>query len=177
MLYSSSKDVDVDDKKTMHVRYKTDDGKSLSFQVDIPKIVDKRYLYIGGNKKVIKKQLIRLPIVKTKPDRVEITTNYNKITVERTNGKLSRKNLYILKKLKEMGENPAFEIEYGDNSVVNAQMGYSNDFEYEELASYINRIKSAKYTLWFNRDDMRGEIDLLDIDEKLLRNNKNSYWF
>ena len=39
-------------------------------KVDIPKIVDKRYLYIGGNKKVIKKQLIRLPIVKDKAQTV-----------------------------------------------------------------------------------------------------------
>jgi len=48
-------DTDTDDKRTMHVRYKTEDNKSLSFQIDIPKIVDKRYLYLGGNKKVIKK--------------------------------------------------------------------------------------------------------------------------
>ena len=170
-------DTDVDDKKTMHVRYKTDDGKSLSFQVDIPKIVDKRYLYLGGNKKVIKKQLIRLPIVKTKSDRVEITTNYNKITVERTNGKLSRKNAYILKKLKEIKENPGFEIEYGDNSVVNAQMGYSNDFEYEELASSINKIKTGKYTLLFNRDYMRDEIDTLDIPENFIDRDKTPLGF
>ena len=37
-------------KKTLSVRYKTDDGKTLSFQIDIPDIVDKRYLFLGGNK-------------------------------------------------------------------------------------------------------------------------------
>ena len=114
---------DQDEKRTAHVRYKTDDGKSVSFQLDIPKIIDKRYLYLGGNKKVIKKQLIRLPIVKTKSDRVEITTNYNKMTIERTSGNLSRKNAYILRKLKNMKDNPAFTIEYGGNSVGNAKRG------------------------------------------------------
>ena len=95
-IVDSSDHQDV--KKTMNVRYKTSEGKNLSFQIDVPEIVDKRYLFLGGNKKVIKKQLIRLPIVKIKPNTVEITTNFNKMTIERTNGKMSRKNLYLLKK-------------------------------------------------------------------------------
>ena len=155
-----------DEKSTLNVRYKTDDNKPLSFQIDVPKIIDKRYLYLGGNKKFIKKQLIRLPIVKTKPDRVEITTNYNKMTIERTSGKLSRKNSYILKKLKEMNANPGFTITYGDNSIINSKLGYSNDFEYEELASSINEIKSDKYDIIFNRDDIRDEIDLLPLKDE-----------
>lgn len=158
-------DNDVDEKRTLSVRYKTDDNKMASFQVDVPKIVDNRYLYLGGNKKVIKKQLIRLPIVKTKSDRVEITTNYQKMTIERTNGNLSRKNMYIFKKLKEIGDNPAFKIEYGDNSVANEKMGYVNNFEYEELASKINKITSVKYELFFNRDSCEEEVDVQDIPD------------
>lgn len=161
-------DNDTDMKRTLSVRYKTDDGKTTSFQVDVPKIVDTRYLYLGNNKKVIKKQLIRLPIVKTKSDRVEITTNYQKMTIERTNGNLSRKNMYIFKKLKEMKENPGFQIEYGDNSVANEKMGYSNNFEYEELASKINKITSGKYILFFNRDACEEEVDILDIPDDFI---------
>ena len=154
-----------DEKKTLHVRYKSDDGKSLSFQMDIPKIVDKRYLFLGGNKKVIKKQLVRLPIVKTKSDRVEITTNYNKMTLERIGGKIFRSNEYLLKILENIKDTPGITIEYGDNSIINNKMEYVNDFEVEELSGNLNKIITPKYTLIFNRDDMKDEISLLDVDE------------
>lgn len=149
-----------DEKYTYNVRYKTGDGKTLSFQLDVPKIVDKRYLFLGGGQKVIKRQLVRLPIVKTKSDRVELTSNYAKMTIERSSGKVSRKVAYLLKRLKEIGEQSTFRIDYGDNSAVNATLGYINDFEYEEMASFINSIETPKYRLIFNRDNMRDELDL-----------------
>jgi len=148
---------------TVKVKYKTDEGKTLSFMLDIPKIVDKRYFYLGGNKKMLTKQLIRLPIVKTKPDRVEITTNYNKITVERTNGKLSRKNAYLLKMFADFKSNSNIEIEYGSNGIVNSN--YSSNFEYEELADSISSIKTAKYHAIFNRKEIQKEIDLREFPE------------
>lgn len=152
-------------KKTVSVRYKTDDDKTLSFQLDVPTIVDKRFFYLGGNKKVIKKQMIRLPITKVKEDRVEITTNFNKMTIERTSGKLSRKNQYFLKRLEDVKMNPAFEINYGTNVVVNSNKIYNNDFEYEELAASLTSIKTPKYNIIFNRDDMANEIATLNVEE------------
>lgn len=147
---------------TIYVKFKTDEGKILSFSLDIPKIVDKRYFFLGGNKKVLTKQLVRLPIVKTKPERVEITTNYNKITIERTNGKLSRRNAYLLKILKEYKNNKAVDITLGSNSIINAN--YNNDFEFDELAGEISLIETPKYELIFNRKDMEEEIAMMDID-------------
>jgi hypothetical protein len=148
--------------ETIFVKFKTDEGKNLSFSLDIPKIVDKRYFYLGGNKKVMTKQLVRLPIVKTKEDRVEITTNYNKITIERTNGKLSRKNAYLLKLLKDI-KNDQIEIEFGSNSIVNSN--FTSDFEYEELADSLSRISNPKYEIMFNRKELQEEIDMMDIDD------------
>lgn len=152
-------------KKTLSVRYKTDTGKSLSFQIDIPDIIDKRYLFLGGNKKVIKKQMIRLPIVKTKNDRVEICTNFNKMTIERTSGKLSRRNGYLLKELKKYSGNKAFKIVYGYNAVVNSSKDFINDFEYEELGNNVSLIESLKYKMIFNRHTMSEEIKLLDVPD------------
>lgn len=147
-----------DEKVTYNVRYKTNEGKPLSFQLDVPKIVDDRYLYLGGNKKVIKKQLFRLPITKIAKDTVEVTSNFNKITVERSTGKISRKLSYMLKKLREVGENKLIEIDYGDNTLVNSKLGYFNDFSYEEVGGSINSIKTLKYKTIFNRDIMRIEL-------------------
>jgi hypothetical protein len=152
---------------TIYVKYKTDEGKRLSFVLDIPKIVDKRYFYLNGNKKVLTKQLFRLPIVKTKPDRVEITTNFNKITIERSGGKISRKNAYILKLLEDYKLNPNFKIEYGANGISNSN--FTNDFEYEELSEEITSIETIKYKIYFNREEMQKEIDLLDIPEDFVK--------
>jgi hypothetical protein len=152
---------------TLRVAFKTDEGKILRFSLDIPKIVDKRYFYLGGNKKMMTKQLIRLPIVKTKSDRVEITTNFNKVTVERTNGKLSRKNAYLLKMMEEYKNHPTISIEFGQNGIINSD--YTNDFEYEELADSISTITSPSYKLIFNRRDMAEEINLSDLPEEYIK--------
>jgi hypothetical protein len=161
--------------QTIYVKYKTDEGRSLSFALDIPKIVDKRYFYLGGNKKVLTKQLFRLPIVKTKPERVEITTNLNKITIERTNGKLSRKNAYLLKLLQDYKNNSNFTIEYGSNGITNSN--FKSHFEYEELGNDITSIESVKYKLYFNREEIQGEIGILDLPEDYIKDNMTPLGF
>ena len=158
---------DFNIKDTINVKYKTDEGKILSFQIDIPKIVDKKYLYLSGNKKEITKQLLRLPIVKTKADRVEITSAFNKITCERTSGKLSRKNAYLLKILKNFEKNDNFEIVYGINGIDNET--FLNDFEYEELANSVTMIKNIKYVALFNRKEIKKIIDTLNIPDDFLK--------
>jgi len=149
---------------TVFIRYTTPDGQRLSATIDIPKIVDKRYFYLGGNKKVLTKQLFRLPIVKTKPDRVEVTTNFNKITIERSAGKVSRKNAYILKLIQDYKKNPNFTIKFGSNGIANAK--FQNDYEYEELSETLTSIENIKYKIYFNRETIQEEIDLLDVNEK-----------
>jgi len=156
--------------ETIFVKFRTDEGKLLSFSLDIPKIVDKRYFFLSGNKKVLVKQLIRLPIIKTKPDRVELTTNYNKITLERTNGKLSRRNVYLLKLLKEVKNNLNVQVNFGSNNIMNSN--YKNDFEYEELASDITSIITPRYDLLFNRKDLEQEISMLEVPDNFLDNDE-----
>ena len=161
-------------KKTMSVRYKTDTGKLLSFQIDIPDIVDKRFLFLGGNKKVIKKQMIRLPVVKTKNDRVEICTNFNKMTIERTSGNLSRRNQYLIKTLKSYAGNKAYNIVFGYNAIVNSNKDFINDYEYEELGNNVTLIESQKYKMIFNRHTINEEIKLLDMPENYFSDVKRS---
>ena len=153
---------DLNEKETLHVKYKTDDNQALSFAIDIPKIVDDHYIYVNGNKFTIAKQLLRLPIVKTKSDRVEITTSYQKMTIERSGSKVSRKNAYLLKELKTY-DNPKVEIQYGDNTLINNK--YDNDFEYEELSASISLMKNDNITLNFNRDIMEEHAYAIGIPE------------
>lgn len=154
---------DFNAKKTIHVTYKTDENKRISFQLDVPEIVDGRNIYIGGNKFNIGKQLARLPIVKTKPDRVEITTSFNKMTIERSSGKVSRKNAYLQKILKKYESDSNVKIIYGSNELINNS--FNNNYEYEELASFLTSIENNVYHLNFNRENIRDEINLLDFPD------------
>ena len=153
---------DFNEKETIYVKYKTDENQNLSFAIDIPKIVDDHYIYVNGNKFTIAKQLLRLPIVKTKTDRVEITTSYQKMTIERSGSKVSRKNAYLLKELKDFNKE-GIEVIYGDNSLINNK--YDNDFEYEELSASISMIKAKGITLNFNRDITQEHAFAIGIPE------------
>ena len=56
---------------------------------DVPKIIEGRFLYLGGNRKYINNQQLLLPIVKLKPDEVQLVSNYNKIFIRRYGDKVS----------------------------------------------------------------------------------------
>jgi len=157
-------------KQTLSVRYKTDDGKSLSFSIDIPIVYNDHYIKVKGNSYIIEKQLTRLPIVKTKDNVVELTTNFNKVTCSRTNGKISRRNAYLKKILQKYKMNPAYNIEYGYNTEIDSE--YKNDFEYEELASFLSKITTFKYEINTNRPDVEKEFTTLDYPDSFTITDK-----
>lgn len=157
-------------KETLTVKYKTDENKTFSFKIDIPKVFNGHYLKIKGNDYIVQKQITRLPIVKTKDDRVEITTNFNKITCERTNGKIYRHNAQLKKILTKCKLNPAFYIEYGYNIETNSK--YKNDFEYDELSTFLSKITTMKYEINTNRGEVENEFSLLNFPESFTITNK-----
>ena len=50
-------------------------------KVDLPIMIDNRFMKLRGNEKTLIGQLMLLPIVKTDNDTVQIVSNYNKIFV------------------------------------------------------------------------------------------------
>lgn len=161
------KEVDTSDdftfKKTITAQFKTDEGKVLGFKLDIPIIFDNHCIKIKGNIYVIQKQLCRLPIVKTKEDRVEIVTNLNKMTCERAGNKVSRKNTYLKKLLKQYEGNVNFKIVYGFNTQLNAS--YKNNMEYEEMSGFLSGISDRKYQIILNRPEVEKEFELLSYPD------------
>lgn len=156
---------DLNEKETAYVKYKTDTGQNVSFNIDIPKIIDGNSIYVNGNKFTISKQLLRLPIVKTKSDRVEITTSYQKMTIERAGSKVSRKNAYLLKLLKDFNDSK-IKITYGDNSIINAK--YDSDLEYEELSKSISMIRGNGIVVNLNRDILDSYVSAVGFDEDFI---------
>lgn len=171
ITYEDTSD-DFNKKETASIRYKVDDGQTISFKLDIPTIVDDHYFYVGGNKYTIGKQMIRLPIVKTKSDRVEITASYQKMTIERRGSKVSRRNAYLMKILKAY-DNPKVKVTQGDNSLINSS--YKSDFEYEELSASLSKIESINITAIFNRQIMQEMIDATDLPENFIKDDMTPF--
>lgn len=150
-------------KDTINVKYRTNENKTFTFKLDIPKVFDNHYIRVKGNTYIIQKQLCRLPIVKTKMDAVEINTNFNKITVTRTAGKVSRKNAYLKKLLELYKKNPAFTIVFANNYELNSN--YANDFDYDELSMFLGVIKTMLYEINTDRSDVEKEFKILDYPD------------
>ena len=79
-------------KETYTVYLEDANRQRHTIKVDLPKILENRYLFIGGNKKRIKFQNLLYPVVKTKENIVQINTNYNKMFIERVENKSTSAN-------------------------------------------------------------------------------------
>jgi hypothetical protein len=155
-----------DDKKQKHkIRFK------------IPEIDEDGFMYINGNKKYIKKQLVLKPVTKTTEDEVYLVSDYNKCHIFRQ-GTVLNKNTVIVKKVikviqDELKANPQGELHKhikivrGNNRENNSS--YITTIEYDELASVYHRIvlnpdRPDEVVFYFDQDNIRFDIKKYAID-------------
>ncbi len=114
--------------------------KKHTIKFDVPKIDEFGMVKIGGTKKYLKKQIIRLPICKIGPDKVYVTTELNSFQVQRTGVLLNRSSEIIRKILAGyLPEKENVEIERGNCSKENSS--YLTTLEYDILAKNYFYIK------------------------------------
>ena len=144
---------------TYTVEFEDENRKRHSIKVNIPKLVDDKFLIINGKKRVIEKQLVGLPVIKTGPDEVQIVTNYNKLWISRV-GTRFNPNMERFKKVvtdkDKQPENTTIRIYKGDNSIINRP--YITCLEYDELASKFNKIIINDCTFVFSVDMLKDEL-------------------
>lgn len=58
-------------------------GNKMTLKFDVPVIIDDKYVFINGSKKIIGHQFILKPLVKTAPDTVQLVSWYNKVFMYR----------------------------------------------------------------------------------------------
>ena len=58
-------------------------GNKMTLKFDVPVIIDGKYVFINGSKKIIGHQFVLKPLVKTSPDVVQLVTWYNKVFIYR----------------------------------------------------------------------------------------------
>jgi hypothetical protein len=144
---------------TYTIEFEDENRKRHTMKVNIPKLVDDKFLIINGKKRVIEKQLVGLPIIKTGPDELQIVTNYNKIWMNRQ-GTRFNPNMERFKKVlsdpTKRPENVNIRVYKGDNSVINQP--YLTCLEYDELASRYNKVIINDCTFVFSVDMLKEEL-------------------
>lgn len=144
---------------TYTVVFEDENRRRHTIKVNIPKLVDDKFLIINGKKRVIEKQLVGLPVIKTGPDEVQIVTNYNKLWITRT-GTRFNPNMERFKKVildpEKCPPNTTIRVYKGYNSVINQK--YLTCLEYDDLAARFNKIIINDCTFVFSVDMLKEEL-------------------
>lgn len=136
---------DFNKKSTWTVEMESADRVRHKLVFDMPNFVNDSFMYLGGNKKNIYKQMFLLPICKTEPDVVQICTNYNKAFIRRLGDKMAPKSERFRKIIPMF---PKIKVVTGDNSKPN--MIAVTSLEYDELAKNYTNITVKGFDFVFN---------------------------
>ena len=129
-------------KDTYTIYLEDGNRKRHTVNVDIPKFIDGHFMYLGGNKKIIKHESFLLPIVKMSANSVQIVSNYSsKLTVTRVDSK-STSAVERLKKIINKHGDLASHFTVGTAFPNNKE--YLTTLEYDALSHIYISYKSAK---------------------------------
>ena len=137
-------------KETWTITLEGEDRVRHTVSVDLPKVYDNNYLYLGGNKKQFVNQQILKPLVKIAPDVVQVCSNYNKIFTYRYGDDVAP---YVVVFTKIIMNNPKlFTYKRGNGSKLND--GQKTSIEYDSLAKNFLEIgiRGKKTKLIFNQE-------------------------
>lgn len=154
---------------------------------DVPKFIDNRFLWIGGNKKYINNQQLMLPVVKVSGDTVQLVSNYNKLFVYRYGTKVSSLN----EKLKKALNSPINGIRVINGKYDKENTKYLTIIDYDDLSCNFKEITIGDIKFYFNQSEIRqifldsvpkNKIDEYEklVDSKILpvgKGNKNVFYY
>lgn len=137
-------------KETYTILLEDANRQRHTVKVDIPKFLEDKFLYLGGNKKLIKKQNFLFPVVKTGPDTVQIVTNYNKMFIRRIDTK-SVSSIERIKKL--LKDSDKFKSYFTFGNTISRNVDYVTTIEYDELSKTLTKFTSDNCVIFFNQQE------------------------
>lgn len=153
----------VDYKETWSVHLKDETGRRHTIKIDVPKFQDNKFMYLNGTRFIILKQNFYNPLVKDTPDTVILTTNYNKVTIDRKATKSLGAIERVFALVKRTGDSGMFMG--GDSTKAN--MRYISTLEYDELSRNIFRFTTSTCDLYFSREYIYSNLsDRIPSDSK-----------
>jgi hypothetical protein len=138
-------------------------GKRYSFKLDIPIMVDNRFL-LRGNSKSIQTQLYNMPIIKTDVDTCQIISNYMKIFVYRFGDSQGRSIPLASKFIKAANKYKGSNIKFFTGNSEKVCTKYQLPIDYISISGYYSKIETSDFIIYFNQDEIRN---LYDIKEGL----------
>lgn len=160
--------------ETWTVNYEdAESGKRFTMKLDLPIMIDNRFMKLRGNEKTLIGQLMLLPIVKTDNDTVQIVSNYNKIFVRRKSPSGLGKSTPIVNRLCKLltkYEGKDIKISFGDNRKICNK--YELPISFVDMASQFSiiKFKDGSY-IDFNLDNLKSiKFDKSLITDKKLAN-------
>ena len=147
---------------TYTVEYEDYRGKRYTIKVDIPKVLDKRYMKLRGNRKTIQPMLFLMPIIKTEENTVQIISCYKKIYIRRFGETTGKSNVNTDKLIKALTrfQYSDIKITEWDNSRVCSK--YECPIDYIDIAGIIDKINTKNYTFYFNQEELRKKYEVDD---------------
>lgn len=137
-------------KETWTVSLEDENRSRHTIKFDIPKFVDKNFLWIGGNTKSIKNQQFFLPLVKISSDTVMLVTNYNKMSIERVDGR-SLRELTLLEKI--YGGSEGLQEKFKVGSAITLNKDYITCVEYDEYSKNYISFRSGSIYIYFSQKE------------------------
>ena len=149
--------------ETYTVEYENEKGKRFSIKVDVPIMIDNKYMKLRGNRKNINGQLTLVPIIKTDQDTVQVVSySYRKIFIRRFGSTTGKSNVSANKLVKVLSKHNFKNIHIieGDCSKVCGK--YEVPIDYLDLSSIYSKIITPQYTIFFNQDELRNRYEVDD---------------
>ena len=153
-------------RESYTVKFEDDNQKRHTLHFDLPKVNDQGVIKINGNEKVLRKQMIFLPVVKNSPTTVWLTSYLNRTVLERY-GNVNNRSTHILKKLilEYLKSSPNATVKYG-NCVNDNRNKYLTTIEFDELAEKYESIilnnkttKKPMIKIFFIIDECLAEVE------------------
>ena len=141
-------------KETYTIALEDANRQRSTLKVDFPKIIENRFMYLGGGKKNIKNQSYFYPVVKTEEDTVQMVSNYNKMYIRRIDTK-STSSVERLKRFLKQTDGADKLIKFGNSNAVNKSGEFITSVEYDELAKFMKRIHTGGMYLYFSQHDVQ----------------------
>lgn len=133
---------------------------TFDVKVDMPKIIDNKFMFLGGNNKYLGKQLFRIPLSKSNKFEVQMVSNYNKIFIKPNTDEFrnrTSREVYKLSKVLLNNELKNIKVIKGNNLIANAN--FDMDIERYDLSQNITEIKYKSYSIKFNMKDLNNKHD------------------
>lgn len=157
------RNVDIEDtsdelnyKETWTVKLEDENRNRHTIKVDIPKFLEYKFLWLGGNRKNIKNQMFFLPFVKIDKDRVLIVSNYNKFTIQRVDTKslrgLSRIETFIQK-------SDSFKDYFISGNTFFENKDFITAIEYDEFGKSFRKFHKSQTTIYFSQVEAKHEME------------------